>query len=94
MKKCVYCNRDINDGIIINESDIIPEALCNKRIILDSKINNFEPENCTMINVNETDLEEVIKVDVANFYSVEMLRLVTKIIFEWICKKDSISSQR
>lgn len=36
MKKCVYCNRSVDDGIEISESDIIPDSLTNKKILLKS----------------------------------------------------------
>ncbi|HBE8854783.1 TPA: hypothetical protein KM785_003368, partial [Clostridioides difficile] len=30
--KCIYCNKSESDGIIINESDIIPESLTNAKL--------------------------------------------------------------
>lgn len=30
--KCIYCNRGANDGVIINESHIIPDAIVNKNV--------------------------------------------------------------
>ncbi len=32
MKRCIYCNKSVEDGIIINESHIIPDALTNGKI--------------------------------------------------------------
>lgn len=36
MNKCIYCNKDISYGIEISESDIIPDALTNKKILFRS----------------------------------------------------------
>lgn len=181
MRKCIYCNRDINDGIIISESDIIPESLTNKKIKLRSvcekehnnkfgetfesdiinsfarernqlgitnknnkipsykvkvkrgelifekkiarkrdffnekglisgkynsqefklgkvnllsKMKNFNMEEVELVNLVDARFKEIHSIDLGIFYSQSMLKLVSKIAYEWFCKKNEIYEYR
>ncbi len=177
IEKCIYCNRGQEDGIKLSESDIIPDALTNKKIInrrvckidhnnkfsdmfesavinqfaylrnrlgilnkgkkvpsyksvitidnlvLEKKINsprdflnekivsgqeginkvkfgsleqinkikNIDNYRIKKININDSKITEELILDCSIFYSNEMLRLVSKVGYEWYCKKHKIN---
>ncbi len=55
-----------------------------------AKMKNFDDNRLELVNLSEIELQELHTIDMSVFSSNAMLKLVSKIAYEWYCKKYEI----
>lgn len=57
-----------------------------------SKVSNIRNAEVTQVDINNADIEQVIKISSNIFFSSEMYRLIAKIAFEWYCLCNNVNT--